>query len=129
MGHAKGHEKAHGGLQTPAPASEHVTGKGHEKQHPEAAAGGQETATEKKPEATPPSADHPEATPKPPRPVAPPPPPSTPKEAPENPPAAAPEPPQQAPPSQSRSDSVEKVTGGEGPGASGTHSKVPEKTS
>jgi RNA polymerase sigma factor (sigma-70 family) len=128
MGHGEGHGKAHGGLQTPAPPSEHVTGQGHEKQPPEAAADGQETATEKKPEATPPSADQPEATPKPTRPVAPPPT-STPKEVPENPPAAAPEPPQQAPPSQPRSDSEEKVTGGEGPGASGTHSKAPEKTS
>jgi RNA polymerase sigma factor (sigma-70 family) len=128
-GHGHGHDKGHAGLQTPAPPSEHVTGKGHEKQHPEAAAGGQETAAEKKPEAAPPSAGQPEATPKPTHPAAAPPSQAPPKEASENPPAAAPEPPQQAPPSQSRAGSEEKATGGEGPGASAIHSKAPEKTS
>jgi RNA polymerase sigma factor (sigma-70 family) len=128
-GHGKGHGKAHGGLQAPVPPSEHVTGQGHEKQHPEAA-GGKGTATEKKPETeqkpetTEPSGGQPEATPKPPRSVSPAPPASPPKEAPENPPAAAPEPPQ-AP--QPEADGQAKATS-EGAGASGSHSKAPEKT-
>ncbi|MFL5834425.1 MAG: sigma-70 family RNA polymerase sigma factor [Solirubrobacterales bacterium] len=123
--HGKGHEKAHGGLQAPVPPSEHASGKGHEKQHPEAAAGGQETAGEKKPEATPPSAEQPESTPKPTRPVTPPPSAAPPKEAPANPPKAAPEPPQ-AP--QPQSEGQGKASGGEGPGNSGAHAKAPEKT-
>jgi RNA polymerase sigma factor (sigma-70 family) len=121
--HGKDHEKAHGGLQATGPSSEHASGKGHEKQHPEAAAGGQETAAEKKPETTPPSGGQPEETPKPTHPVTPAPPSESPKGAPENPPGAAPEPPQ-APPSPA--DSQGKAAGGEGPGNSGAHSKAPE---
>jgi RNA polymerase sigma factor (sigma-70 family) len=123
-GHGKAHEKAHGGLQAPVSPNEHASGQGHEKQHPEAAAGGQETAGEKKPEATEPSRGEAETTPGPTRPVTPPPPAEPPKEAPENPPAAAPEPPQ-AP--QSQPDNEAKATG-EGAGASGSHSKAPEKS-
>ncbi len=54
-GHAQGHDHAHGSLQTPVPPNDHPTGKGHEKQTPEAAADGQGTAAEKKPEAREPS--------------------------------------------------------------------------
>ncbi|TMK56137.1 MAG: RNA polymerase sigma factor [Actinobacteria bacterium] len=127
-GHGEGHGKGHRGLQAPVPPSEHPTGRGHEKQHPEAAAGGQEKAAENKPEAIDPEGGQSETAPKPTHPA-----PSThpvkppaepPKEAPENPPPAAPEPPQ-AP--QSQSDSQAKATD-EGAGASGSHSKAPEKT-
>ena len=124
-GHGEDHGKAHGGLQAPVHPTEHATGRGHEKQHPETAADGQETATEKKPETPAPTTGQPETTPKPTRPVAPPQSTTPPKEAPENPPAAAPEPPQQAPPPQPQSDSQGKAAG-EAPGNSGAHSQAPE---
>jgi len=54
-GHAQGHEPTHGGLHTPVPPNDHPTGQGHEKQTPDAAADGQGTAAEKKPEAREPS--------------------------------------------------------------------------
>ena len=122
-GHGRGHEKAHGGLQAPVAPGEHAGGQGHEKQHPEAAGGGKETAAEVTPETVEPSGSQPEPTPKPTRPVSPAPSTEPPKEAPANPPAAAPETPQ-AP--QPQGDSQAKATS-EGAGASGTHAKAPEK--
>jgi RNA polymerase sigma factor (sigma-70 family) len=56
-GHAQGREHAHGALHTPVPPSDHPTGQGHEKQTPDAAADGQGTAAEKKPEGGEPSND------------------------------------------------------------------------
>ncbi len=50
-GHAQGDEHGQSSLHQPVPPSEHATGQGHEKETPEAAAGGQGTATGKKPEA------------------------------------------------------------------------------
>jgi len=50
-GHAKGHQHGQSGLHQPVPPSDHPTGQGHEKETPEAAAGGQATAAEKKSEA------------------------------------------------------------------------------
>jgi len=48
-GHGRDHVNGHGGSQAQGPAVEHPHGKGHEKQHPEAATGGQETAAEQQP--------------------------------------------------------------------------------
>jgi RNA polymerase sigma factor (sigma-70 family) len=50
-GHGNGRDQGngHGGSQAQGPAVEHPHGQGHEKQHPEAATGGQETAAEEKP--------------------------------------------------------------------------------
>jgi len=126
--HGKSHGKAQGGLQAPVPPSEHATGQGHEKQHPEPA-GSKDTASEKKPETSEPSGGQPESTPKPPRSVSPAPPaPPAPKEAPENPPAAAPEP-SQAPQSQPQPQADSQAKASEGAGASGSHSRAPEKQS
>jgi RNA polymerase sigma factor (sigma-70 family) len=52
--HARDHGQSHGqsGLHQPVPPTEHPTGQGHEKETPEAAAGGQGTAAEKKSEAS-----------------------------------------------------------------------------
>lgn len=96
---AQGHGHAQEGLHAPVPPSEHPTGRGHEKQTPDAAAGGQGTAAGKKPEAPEQSGggDQPSSAEKPSHPATPPPPSSPPKEAPENPPrGAAPEAPPQA---------------------------------
>jgi RNA polymerase sigma factor (sigma-70 family) len=104
---------------------EHATGRGHEKQHPEVAADGQETADQHKPTSAavdadskeggqgitpPPKADPPAPTQDPP-----------PKQEPVSPPAATPEPVPQL--------KAEEVTGPEasGYGKSGAHSKTPEK--
>jgi RNA polymerase sigma factor (sigma-70 family) len=135
-GRGKGHGKAHRGLQASTPPTEHVTGRGHEKQHPEAAAGGQEKAAENKTEELDPGGEQQETTPKPTHPAQPTHPVKPPTEpakeapekkgAPENPPSAAPEP-SQAPQPQPQADSQAKATG-EGAGASGSHSKAPEKT-
>lgn len=100
--HGKGHGRhgdSHPGSQAQGPPPEQAGG--HEKQHPEAAAGGQETAAGQKPEPREPGSGEkdgtPEAAPKPPPPP-PDPPTSPPKEAPANPPqGAAPTPSPQPP--------------------------------
>lgn len=95
---AQAHGQAQEELHVPAPPSEHATGQDHEKQTPDAAAGGQGTAAEKKPEASGQGGGNGQsgAAEKPSHPAKPPPS-SPPKEAPENPPrGAAPETPPQA---------------------------------
>lgn len=100
-GHAKGHESP-AGSKAQGPPLEQVTGKDREKQHPEAAAGGQEAADGGKPPAREPSdggekSGGAEAAPPKPERSPPPEPPSPPKEAPANPPqGATPEAPPQA---------------------------------
>ncbi|HEU5106534.1 MAG TPA: sigma-70 family RNA polymerase sigma factor [Solirubrobacterales bacterium] len=112
--HAKGHAQAN--LHAPVTPGEHAAGRDHEKQHPSAAADGQEKAAENKPEA--PEASGEAAAPdKPSKPATPAPPSAPPKEAPENPPAAAPEPPQQAP--QPKSEAAREVKAPESAGEAG----------
>jgi len=108
--HAHGHPQPHEEVSAEAhgPAVEHPSGQDHEKQHPEAAGGGQEAATTHKPPQetgaedgsshaeTPTAPSHPEGKPS----STPPPP----EEAPANPPAAAPE-----PPTPSQSQGAEKA--------------------
>jgi RNA polymerase sigma factor (sigma-70 family) len=107
--HPQPHEQVSAEAQ--GPQAEHPSGQGHEKQHPEAASDGQQTATNHKPPAggagsgNGNSGGHPEKPAKPEHPAHPShpetPAPAThapPGEAPANPPAAAPEPPAPGPP-------------------------------
>lgn len=118
--HAPSHPHPHEQVSAEAqgPQTEHPSGQGHEKQHPEAASGGQETASGHKPPSgesaagnggghavTPTKPTHPEAPEQPETTSKPEPPPpavtpthAPPEEAPANPPAAAPEPPTPNPP-------------------------------
>jgi RNA polymerase sigma factor (sigma-70 family) len=112
--HADGRSQA--GLHSPVVPGEHASGRDHEKQHPSAAADGQEKAAENKPE-TPEASGETAAPAKPSRPPTPAPPASPPKEAPENPPAAAPEHPQQAPHPQPRAEGESKAAPGGSPEA------------
>lgn len=124
------------------PASEHPSGLGHEKQHPEAAAGGQETAAANQPEPSDPSVkkggggdkkggggdEAPEAaTSKPPHPPKPAPPKEPPKEVPANPPkGAAPEvPPQAQKPPEPPGKAAESPGNGPPPGAGRSGEKNP----
>jgi RNA polymerase sigma factor (sigma-70 family) len=106
--HAHAQPQAHEEVSAEAqgPQVDHPSGQDHEKQHPEAASGGQETAAAHKPPQdasgaegvehvpTPAPSTHPAPPAHPTHPVTPAPPPSAPpEEAPANPPAAAPEPP------------------------------------
>jgi RNA polymerase sigma factor (sigma-70 family) len=114
--HAHEHPQPHEVVSAEAqgPRVEHPSGQDHEKQHPEAASGGQEAAAAHKPSQQTPggnSAEH-ATTPAPPAHPAHPdtPAPSTsapPEEAPANPPAAEPSPPESAPP-----QAAEKAQGG-----------------
>lgn len=136
-GEAKGHDRghhgdSHPGSQAAGPPLDQATGRDHEKQHPEAAAGGQETAGEQKPEPREPSSGDkgsaPEAPPsKPSSPSAPEPPGSPPKEAPANPPqGAAPNPPPQAQQPQQPAQGSEAVRPGP-PAEPGSQGKGSEK--
>jgi RNA polymerase sigma factor (sigma-70 family) len=117
------------------PASEHPSGFGHEKQPPEAAAGGQETAAANKPEPGEPSGGEkggsggaPEAAPtKPSHPPSPEPPSGPPEEAPANPPrGAAPEvPPQAQKPPEPPGKAAESPASGPPPGAEKAAEKKP----
>jgi len=117
-GHGRGDEKSQEKVQAGSPGSEHAGGEGREKQPSEAAAGGQEKATEQKPEAREPSGNDKETAPEKAVPEAKPtqPPATTPpKEAPENPPrGAAPE----TPPQAQQPEPPAKATEAEAPGAS-----------
>jgi RNA polymerase sigma factor (sigma-70 family) len=125
-GQAKGHERGHDSPADPeaqSPPLEDATGKDHEKQRPEGATGGQETAADAKPPAREPpdtgeKGSPPEATPKPDREPNPQPP-DPPKEPPANPPqGAAPNPPPQL---QQPPGPPGKAAESAAPGKSGEH--------
>jgi len=125
-GRAGAPDAAPAGSKAQGPPADHVTGSGHEKQHPDAASFGQETAAEPKPPHEP-DADKEGGQAVAPPPKSTPPAPaqgSPPSQAPETPPAGAPE---SVPQPQPKAEEMASPEPPSGPGKSGEHSKAPEK--